>query len=161
MTSTAKKILLIDDSVSDIFLVQRILRDYPPLSSHSAIVFDNISDAKEYLGMHGENITLVLLDLGLPDTVDGRDSYAQIRTVNENIPVIALTSIENRELAVDLMAMGLEDFVCKSDILYAPQMLAKAIDFALSRNVQKEHSVRSLMQTLENQDSLLASLGFQ
>ena len=158
MSTAVRKILLIDDSLTDSFLIQRILRDYPPIASHSIVVMENIRDAKAYLADNIDTTTLVLLDLGLPDTIDGRDSYTHIRSVDDQIPIIALTSIENRELAVELMGLGLEDFVCKSDILYAPKMLGKAIDFALSRNVQKEHSVRSLMQALENKDSLLESL---
>lgn len=158
MSIAVKKILLIDDSATDAFLIQRILHDYPPLISHHVVVMENISDAKEYLKQNASSINLVLLDLGLPDTVNGQDSFRHIHAVNNQIPIIALTSIENRDLAVELMGLGLEDFVCKSDILYAPKMLGKSIDFALSRNVQKEHSVRSLMQALENKDSLLDSL---
>lgn len=159
MTSTAKQILLIDDSEEDSFFVQRLLREFPLVESHSLATAENMDDGKKYLATHVRSISLVLLDLNLPDTTDGRDAYAQIRAINQFVPVIALTSVENRELAVDLMGMGLEDFVCKSDIMHAPQMLAKCIDFVLSHNAEKEISVRNLMEAIDGRGGFLKMFG--
>ena len=154
MATLLRKILLIEDSETDSFLIQRIMREYPSLNSHALVVEENMKSAKEYLELHHTDISLILLDLGLPDTIDGKDTFEQLALSNlSDIPVIALTSVNNPKMAINLVQMGLEDFLCKTDVLYAPLLLAQSIDFVLSRNMPHNRSVRTLMDALDTQTS--------
>lgn len=146
MATLLRKILLIEDSQTDSFLIQRAMREYPALTSHSLIIHNDMKSAQAYLDMNRDSISLILLDLGLPDTTDGKDSYRQLSLTNTtNIPVIALTSTNNRNMAMYLINLGLKDFLCKTDVMYAPLILPQAIDFILSRNVHKLRSVRNMI----------------
>lgn len=146
MATLFKKILLIEDSQTDSFLIQRAMREYPALTSHSLIIHNDMKSAQGYLDMNRDSISLILLDLGLPDTTDGKDTYRQLSLTNTtNIPVIVLTSTNNRNMAMDLVNLGLKDFLCKTDVMHAPLLLPQAIDFILSRNVHKLRSVRNMI----------------
>lgn len=150
MATLLKKILLIEDSRTDSFLIQRVIREYPPLSSHTLIIREDMKSAQAYLDENRDGISLILLDLGLPDTVDGKDSYEQLALSNvTDIPVIALTSIDNRNMATTLAELGLEDYLCKTDVMLAPLLLAQSIDFILSRHVNKIESIRHMMGTVD------------
>lgn len=143
MASAFKKILLIEDSQTDSFLTQRLMREYPAYTSNTIIVEESMHSAKKFLESQRDSISLILLDLGLPDTLDGYDSFEQLKEINTtNIPVIVLTSVSSIGLSTGLSKMGAEDFLCKSDILFAPLMLSKAIDFILSPAAEKQRSLR-------------------
>jgi DNA-binding response OmpR family regulator len=157
MATLLKKILLIEDSQTDSFLIQRAMREYPALSSHTLIIHDNMKSAQEYLDANRGSISLILLDLGLPDTTDGQDTYEQLCHNNiTDIPVIALTSVNNRNIAIALAEQGLEDFLCKTDVMYAPLLLAQSINFVLSRNINKVRSVRDMMGDIDSYAGIIS-----
>lgn len=137
MATHTKKILLIEDSHTDSFIIHRILREYPSSSSHQVITFDTLAAAKHYFHHNAGsiNVDLILLDLHLPDSADGYDSFLEIKScMTGSIPIVALTGSENRELAMDLIRMGLSDFVNKAHVIDHPDLLGRAIDFAFSRH---------------------------
>lgn len=154
-----KKIVLIDDSPSDCFLIQRIMREYPSSRSHQIVMFDNATEGRRYIQQHPENIELVLLDLNLPDATDGHDAYDQIKECLGNVPLIALTGSDNRELAMELFKKGMDDFVCKAHIIDYPDLLGRAIDFALCRHQQARKTLDAMQRALDGKSQLLAWIG--
>src|ERR1700754_3707478 len=63
-------------------------------------------------GPRGEQITLMLLDLVMPD-MGGLDVLAQLRPANPDMPVIVLTAKGGIDSAVEAMRAGANDFLVK------------------------------------------------
>lgn len=131
LTNLRLNILLVEDSRTDAYLVRRILGKYMtnPCNLHHVVC---MADAEAALRLR-DDIDLILLDLALPDTADGRETFARIGSLKTNIPVIVLSSADERELALLVVDGGPEDYVKKSQIGDHPDVLCDAINFAVSR----------------------------
>ncbi len=57
---------------------------------------------------------LVTIDYSLPDTT-GADLFKHIREVNPDVPVIVISGQEDISTAVDLLKMGISDYLVKDD----------------------------------------------
>lgn len=158
MENNVKKILLLEDSDTDAFLIKRVIRDYPCAKSYSILNLTNMHEAKQFIASEGDDVALVLLDLHLPDTVDEVDTYSQLRAILPQVPIIALTSSQDHDLAMLLLNKGIEDFVCKSHILDHPDLLCRAIDFAMCRHQQSQSELRRLTKELDAKTQLLSQM---
>jgi DNA-binding NtrC family response regulator len=74
-------------------------------------------------GPRGEQITLMLLDLVMPD-MGGLDVLAQLRPANPDMPVIVLTAKGGIDSAVEAMRAGANDFLVKPA---SPERIAVSI----------------------------------
>lgn len=158
MPEFTRKIVLIEDSETDSFVIKRVIREHPCARSYKIVCYGTMYEAREYLFAHADEIEAVLLDLHLPDTVDAYDTYSQVRDLLPNVPIIALTSCNNHGLAMDLINCGIEDYVSKFHILQNPEMLCRAIDFTLCRHQQSNASIGPLHEELEAKVQLLSQM---
>lgn len=127
-------ILLVEDSETDAYTVQRVLKNHmhSPYQLHHV---ECMTDAEVLLkDANRKDFNVILLDLGLPDTKDGKETLHRIEAIREDIPVVILTSVNDHDLAVELIGDGAEDFVKKSTIANEPQVICDAIDFAIQRH---------------------------
>ncbi len=74
-------------------------------------------------GPRGEQISLMLLDLVMPD-MDGLEVLAKLRVSNPDLPVIVLTAKGGIDSAVDAMRAGANDFLVKPA---SPERIAVSI----------------------------------
>ena len=74
-------------------------------------------------GPRGEQITLVLLDLVMPD-MDGLEVLGKLRPTNPELPVIVLTAKGGIDSAVEAMRAGANDFLVKPA---SPERIAVSI----------------------------------
>lgn len=130
---TALNVLLIEDSSSDVYAVRRAL-EKSGKHSYRITTAGMIAEAEAALSDKGHAFDVILLDLGLPDTSDSRDTFSRLRTVAETIPVIILTSMEDHDQAVRFVKDGAEDYFRKSMLGIAPEALYDAIEFAVCRH---------------------------
>jgi DNA-binding NtrC family response regulator len=126
------KLLLVEDSTVDAYMIQKVLQKNMPYQCDITHV-DSIKTA-EHLLEDASDVSLILLDLGLPDTQGGKDTLERINLAQENIPVIILTSKHDHDLAVSLVDKGAEDYVKKEKIASDPERICDAIDFAVCRH---------------------------
>jgi len=101
-----KKILIVDDD----FEIREILDTY--LSEHT---FD--TDTAESLKIAGQKIVsykpdLILLDMHLPDGA-GNDFLREMNKKNIQIPVIMVTGIAEKEIALESIKLGASDYITK------------------------------------------------
>ncbi|MBC7722468.1 MAG: sigma-54-dependent Fis family transcriptional regulator [Pedobacter sp.] len=73
--------------------------------------FENAKDCLNKLYLQPDLITI---DFSLPD-MSGDKLYAKIREVNSSVPVIVISSQENVTIAVNLLKMGVSDYLVKDD----------------------------------------------
>lgn len=106
-TSTAvlPRILVVDDDRSVILLIESALRGLAEVTSATSV-----SEAQQAL--EAGTFETVLLDLWLPDG-KGTEIFAQIRAVDEALPVILMTASASSNSAIAATRAGMWDFISK------------------------------------------------
>ncbi len=153
------KILLVEDNEGDARLF-RVLLNENSSGEYSLTLANDLKSAKEYLR---ENIyNLLILDLNLPDST-GPDTFTEINSVAENIPVVVLTGHSDRELGKQIIQQGAEDYLSKNDL--SGELNVKTIRFAIERFKinneikEKERNLNILVQKDPNAIFVLSNSG--
>ncbi len=105
----ARRILVVDDSETSLFLVQSIFED------NSAIDYILESDSQKALQtLYDNSIDLIVLDLMMP-ALDGFEFLSRIKKdeQTQNVPVIALTALQDSESEKRAMELGANDYLRK------------------------------------------------
>jgi two-component system, OmpR family, KDP operon response regulator KdpE len=106
MNATPAKVLVIDDERA----IRKLLRT--GLSTQGYDILD-APDGKTALDLLAvQKPDLVILDLGLPD-IDGLDLLKTIRTQNESVPIVVLSSRGDEAGKVKALDLGADDYVTK------------------------------------------------
>lgn len=111
-----KKILIVEDNIINRMMLKEILA-----SEYSVLEAENGQEALEVLKVHGEGISLILLDIIMP-VMDGYTflSHVKANSAYSAIPVIVTTQSENESDEVTALSNGAADFVAKP---YKPQVI--------------------------------------
>lgn len=137
-------VLIVEDNPGDLFLLEETLR-------LTRLPFENVFKAKstaeaiEILNRH--NVSVVLLDLSLPDS-SGFNSYIQVEAHASAIPIIVLTGLADTELALETMGSGAQDYLIKGE--FDERLLSKSIQYSIERNrirlslIESNESYRNL-----------------
>jgi len=131
-------ILTVEDNPSDLFLLEHMLRS-SGLEIRQLYSTDTIGDA--YRLLREREVHLVLLDLSLPDSW-GIHSFQQLKAVVQRIPVIILTGLSDRKLALEAIKEGAQDYLVKSELTEG--LLAKTIQYSLERMRNLEYLQESI-----------------
>lgn len=104
--------LLVDDDPGDVSLLRSALtseRD-PCFSIRRA------QDLRSAVAaLDAEPVDVVLLDLGLPDSV-GLSTYEAFRAVAPDVPVVVLTHLADDDIALEAVRLGAQDYVVKGTV---------------------------------------------
>lgn len=146
-------ILLVEDSDTDAFIVQRILGQRMEGRCNCMHAHD-IHQAEKMLSEF-PNINVVLLDLGLPDSQGPRATYKNFEKFKDRLPIIVLTSVEDHVTALDIIETGALDYIYKHDILNKPESLPRAIEFAISRHHSIMNHNHEILNDLHQKEDLL------
>ncbi|MBI3440881.1 MAG: response regulator [Proteobacteria bacterium] len=143
------RILLIEDSDSDAYIIQKAIHDHVKDAVCSRVA--NAKAGEEYLQKRRADI--ILLDLGLPDSSNPADTYTRICRHAGKIPIVISTNIHDHALAMTLVHEGAEDYLNKDLIVDKPEHVRDAITFAIERHAllqkamsEKEEAVKESEQ---------------
>lgn len=75
---------------------------------------ETFEKGKECLDALHENPTIVSIDFSLPD-MTGKDLIKKIKNYKEDIPIIVISAQEEISVAVELMKMGIADYLVKNE----------------------------------------------
>ena len=75
---------------------------------------ETFEKGKECLDALHENPTIVSIDFSLPD-MTGKDLIKKIKNYKEDIPIIGISAQEEISVAVELMKMGIADYLVKNE----------------------------------------------
>jgi two-component system KDP operon response regulator KdpE len=103
--SAPLRVLVVDDEPP----IRKLLR--MGLGTHGYQVLE-AANGKAALELLAEKPDLVILDLGLPD-VKGLDLLRAIRTQDERIPIVVLSSREDEASKVEALDLGADDYLTK------------------------------------------------
>ncbi|MBP0112619.1 MULTISPECIES: response regulator [Bradyrhizobium] len=105
MSAAPIKVLVIDDEPP----IRKLLRMGLTTQGYEILEASNGKTALEKLG---EEPALIILDLGLPD-VQGHELLRTIRTRNEGVPIVVLSSRGDEAGKVQALDLGADDYLTK------------------------------------------------
>ena len=142
MSEQRYRVLLVEDNLADARLIRETLSD----AMGARFELESAGRLATGLSRLGANdIDVVLLDLGLPDS-QGRDTFARVQSQAPHVPIIVLTGMEDEDLSVALVQEGAQDYLLKSQV--NGSLLARAICHAIERK-RGEQQIRRLNEQLE------------
>lgn len=124
-------ILVIEDAESDYLLLQRYLRQQGMTADFLRVdAYPALAAALE------RNWDLVLSDYSVPGT-DFRDTLRRIQARHPDLPVILVSGSIGDEMAVELLHLGLTDFILKDNLTRLPSAIQRALDNAEERRARR------------------------
>lgn len=110
------RILIIDDSKEDRDLVITKISKNNSIPNISTDESNSMKTALEKLGENDYDV--IILDLALPET-DGLDTINEINEFlqknNKKTPIVILTGLEDYNLGVEALSLGVKDFLIKDE----------------------------------------------
>ncbi|HNY01411.1 MAG TPA: ATP-binding protein [Bacteroidales bacterium] len=138
------EILLIEDNPGDVRLIRELFRELPGLSFVSV---DSLKKAAAQPELR--NPGLILLDLGLPES-QGLDSLREVLGMFPGLPVIVLTGLDDKSIALEAIKSGAQDYLLKGS--FDAGLLQRSIHYAIERKkMESEMEQRVLDRTAELQ----------
>jgi signal transduction histidine kinase len=149
MDSVPLKILLVEDNPADADLLQEILAE----ADETEWQVMHVEKLKEAFKCLNENsFDVILLDLSLPDK-QGLPTIAQTHEAAPDLPIVVLTGLNDRVLALEALREGAQDYLVKGKI--DSYVLVRAIRYAIERAYtlkklrQSEEQLQRLNEELE------------
>jgi len=122
-------VLVIEDNLGDYVLVEDYLLE--KFNNIDIVHYLDYESATTYLRTTTDNISVILLDLNLPE-ISGIDLINSILKSNYDIPIIILTGYSDLDMAKKSLQIGIYDYLVKDEI--NPAILRKTITFAINRS---------------------------
>jgi two-component system, OmpR family, KDP operon response regulator KdpE len=135
MSAAPLKILVVDDEPP----IRKLLRMGLSTQGYEILEAPN---GKASLDLLGRNPDLIILDLGLPD-IQGLELLRKIRTRNERVPIVVLSSRGDEVGKVQALDLGADDYVTKP---FGMDELLARMRAALRHQLQV-HGERSIFRT--------------
>lgn len=122
------KAVLIEDNPDDAFLLETALDSSPDVKwdLHTAETLSAGLQAARTVSPDA-----ILLDLSLPDS-HGLDTVRKARSSMPHIPLVILTGLEEKSVALEAMRLGAQDFIVKGRL--DDQLVIRTILFAIERH---------------------------
>lgn len=105
MNAAAIKVLVIDDEPP----IRKLLR--MGLTTQGYVILE-ASNGKMALELLAQDPDVIILDLGLPD-IQGHDLLQMIRTRNDGVPIVVLSSRDDEAGKVQALDLGADDYLTK------------------------------------------------
>ena len=145
-------ILVIEDRNSDFLMLGRHLKKHGLMADCSRV--DNMERLKEAL--RGQRWDLVLSDYNVP-LLNFQDSLALVQEKFPDVPVIMVTGSLGEERAVELLKLGVWDFVLKGNLARLVPAIRRSLSDAAERRV-KQAAIEALRQSEEMYHSLFDNM---
>ena len=130
------KILLVEDNPGDAYLIKALFQEAHEAGQVEEIQLSHAATLSSALELvDSENFDAVLLDLSLPDA-HGRETFLRMQEGAPDLPIVALTGLDDEALAQDLVAAGAQDYLVKGQA--DGRLLARALRYAIERKRAEE-----------------------
>ena len=137
---SSMKILLIEDNPGDARLVKEMLYE-----EGAKVNLDCAARLEEGLKQLKDKVyDIILLDLNLPDS-NGFETFLELHKLNPDIPAIILTGIDDKELGLEAVRKGAQDYLVKGK--FDGNLLIRSISYSIERQkllLQLEKTMKEL-----------------
>lgn len=142
MSTEIRKILIVEDSPTDLRLIEKKLN----ACYGSRFFLEQATSCEAAISsLNYQNFDIVLLDLNLPDSED-LASLQKIRKARPDLPVVVLTGSRHKSESIHLIREGAQDYLPKGE--FDNELLRRTIEYA----VERQRLTRSLEESRkENQ----------
>lgn len=147
-------ILMVEDSDDDAMIIARRLEEQMggPVSLARQ---STLRDACVFIEERKDDIRLVLLDLGLPDTPGMEETFRRVQEYCAEIPIVVLTGTDDHDLAVRIVGSGAQNFINKDHIIDHPQLLRDVVDFAISAHQRAVEMQKKASEQIAEKDMVI------
>ncbi len=147
-------ILLIEDNTVDVRLIQELLKKSSDLS-YDLESFSRLSDGINRL--KDKDFDIILLDLTLPDS----DIESTIESMLEyalKIPIIVLTGLDDKEIALNSLKKGFQDHLFKGEL--NAKVLKRAVLYGIERHKIEFKKVKKndIKIVLDDKDKMILNI---
>ena len=153
MNKSRLRVLLVEDNPGDARLVRELVAEASG-RPFDLEVADCLSGCLARVAQG--DVDAVLLDLGLPDS-QGLDTFLRVRAEAPEIPIVALTGLDDETVALQAVREGAQDYLVKGAV--ASALLVRSIRYAVERqrmNQAVQASEARLRRIIEvNADAVL------
>lgn len=127
-------VLLIEDDEEDALILRKMLGRIGGRETHYAVTGClRFSEAGSLLA--ARKFDLILLDLSLPDS-QGLATFEQVTQAAPGVPIVICSGLSDKQVAVEAIARGAQDYVVKSDI--TDSVFERVLRYALERRRVQE-----------------------
>ena len=143
MSSRPTTVLLIEDNPGDVRLIRELLAEAGgdrfklECATHLSAGLERLVE---------DDIGLVLLDLGLPDS-QGLDTFTKTYAQAPRVPIVVLSGLADEDLAIKTVQEGAQDYLVKGHL--DSHVLVRTIRYAVERK-QTEEELRGQALIFEN-----------
>jgi DNA-binding response OmpR family regulator len=133
-------ILLIEDNPGDVRLLKEML--YKEEAKVELACAASLEEGLKHL--KDNEYGIILLDLNLPDS-KGFETFLEVHKRNTDIPVIILTGIDDKELGLEAVRKGAQDYLVKGK--FDGNLLMRSISYSIERQkmlMQLEKTLKEL-----------------
>ncbi len=121
------RVLLVEDNSDYAWMLRLVLTQIYP-DQFELTQVDTLADAMTHLD--GTPCDVILLDLSLPDST-GYETFLQTRHRAPDVPIVVMTAMDDKELALQSVREGAQDFLVKGDMDII--QLVRSIQYAVER----------------------------
>jgi diguanylate cyclase (GGDEF)-like protein len=128
MTTPPIQVLLVEDNSDYAWMLRLVLTEiYPDQFSLAQVGL--LEEGLAHIRKGGCDV--ILLDLQLPDS-SGFETFATMQALAPDTPIVVLTAIDDRELALRAVRAGAQDFLVKGDMDVI--QLVRSTQYAIERH---------------------------
>jgi protein-histidine pros-kinase len=148
MNNECVSVLLIEDNPGDAKLIKELLKDI----NNNNFKLKHVSNFDEFKIQHEETKNdIILLDLFLPES-DGLDTLDYVIKDAPDIPIIVLSGMNEKSIAINAVKLGAQDYLIKGTL--DGNLLERAIFYAIERHRIKKET-KKLTTALQDSESHL------
>ena len=147
------KVLLVEDSPTEAMIIQASLADAEDVCFEITHTLD-LKDTLQHLVTHQYDI--VVLDLTLPDS-SGIETFTKVQQAKPDVPIVILTANTNKNMAVQSVQMGAQDYIVKEQV--ENMQLVLSIRYAIMR-AEAEAKQKALMEELARVNKELEAFAY-
>ena len=122
-----KKILLVEDDPGDVYYFKELVSDETDIDEMLKTV-GTLSEAVHILKV--EHFDLVILDLGLPDSI-GLQTFNAVHARFPDVAVLVLSDMDDADLALQAVSSGAQDYLVKGAL--EQRLIIRSMRYAVER----------------------------
>ncbi len=122
------RLLIVEDNPVDVLSLKDALQQSKGTDFAVSHV-ETLAEAKGFL--EEQNIDVLVLDLGLPDS-QGLETFMEIQGSAPNLPIVVVSGLDDESLAIETVKNGAQDYLIKDK--WDAQLILRALYYAIQRH---------------------------